>query len=163
MARDELQYDKMMEEALRRVPRQALELVARKGLPGQHHFYLTFRTGHPGVVMPDYLRQRHPQEMTIVLQHQFWGLEVGQDSFTVSLSFNQAPERMTIPFAALAAFVDPSVQFGLQFPAATAEAGTAATAPTKPEAIGPAAAAAEEPPREAAKGQVVTLDAFRKK
>src|SRR5581483_2656542 len=105
----------MTEEALRGVVRQALAVASERGLPGQHHFYLTFRTAHPGVRLADHLRQRHPDEMTIVLQHQFWGLEIGRDEFSVTLSFNGQHERLTIPFAAISAFVDPSVQFGLQF------------------------------------------------
>lgn len=115
MARDSLQYDRMVENALRGVVRQALSSVAERGLPGNHHFYLTFRTCHPGVEIADRLRAQYPQEMTIVLQHQFWGLEVGDDAFTVNLSFSNVPERLKIPYAALVSFVDPSVKFGLQF------------------------------------------------
>ena len=94
---------------------------AEKGLPGAHHFYITFKTGAPGVSIPSHLRERFPDEMTIVLQNKFWDLEVGQQSFSVSLTFNQVPAKLTIPFAAITAFVDPAVDFGLQFQAAVDE------------------------------------------
>src|SRR3954462_1722081 len=113
----------MTEEALRGVVRQALTVAATRGLPGQHHFYLTFRTTYPGVHMGDHLRQRHPEEMTIVLQHQFWGLDISPEEFSVTLSFNGQPERLTVPMGALSAFVAPSVQFGLQFSVVDGEAG----------------------------------------
>jgi len=115
MARDSLHYDKMVETALRGVVRQALASVVDQGLPGNHHFYLTFRTTHPGVDIADRLHAQYPQEMTIVLQHQFWGLEVTDDYFVVNLSFSNVPERLKVPYAALVSFVDPSVKFGLQF------------------------------------------------
>ncbi len=115
MDKDSLQYDKMVEAALRGVVRQALAQAAEVGLTGNHHFFLTFKTGHPGVRIPAYLESEFPDEMTIVLQHHFWGLEAGDDAFEVSLSFNDVQERLTVPYAALTAFVDPSVRFGLQF------------------------------------------------
>ena len=115
MDKDSLQYDKMVEAALRGVVRQALAQAAEAGLTGNHHFFLTFKTGHPGVRIPAYLESEFPDEMTIVLQHHFWGLEAGDDAFEVSLSFNDVQERLTVPYAALTAFVDPSVKFGLQF------------------------------------------------
>jgi hypothetical protein len=114
---DDLHYDVMVENALRGVVRQALAQVAENGLPGEHHFYVTFRTDHPDVVMPDALKERYPREMTIVLQYQFWDLEVGEDAFSVTLTFNNVSERLYIPFEAIAAFADPSVRFGLQFDA----------------------------------------------
>lgn len=168
---DKLHYDRMMENALRGVVREALETVAAAGLPGDHHFYVTFRTEHAGVEMPPRLRQRHPEEMTIVLQHQFWDLKVEAERFQVTLSFDRVHERLVIPFAAITAFVDPSVQFGLQFPAGLAPSAKAETridakpdakAETKPE---PAAAAAETaaPPAGDSSARVVALDAFRKK
>lgn len=115
MARDTLQYDKMVESALRGVVRQALIYISKNGLPGNHHFYLTFRTDHPGVVISEGLRGQYPNDMTVVLQHQYWGLEVNDDHFVVNLSFNNVPERLQVPYAALMSFVDPSVKFGLQF------------------------------------------------
>ena len=110
-----LRYDVMVEAALRGVMRDALTHVARNGLPGAHHFYLSFRTGHPGVQLDAALKARFPDEMTIVLQHQFWDLKVEQDGFAVTLSFSNAPQRLVVPFAAVTAFNDPSVNFGLQF------------------------------------------------
>ncbi len=115
MARDSLHYDKMVENALRGVVRQALASVIEQGLPGSHHFYLTFRTTHPGVEIAERLHAQYPQDMTIVLQHQFWGLEVNDEYFVVNLSFSNIPERLKVPYAALVSFVDPSVKFGLQF------------------------------------------------
>lgn len=115
MAEDLMHYDLLVEDALRGVVRAALARVAEDGLPSMHHFYVGFRTGAPGVDIPDYLRQNFPEEMTIVLQHRFWGLEVAEDSFEVTLSFNKRQERLKIPFSALTSFLDPSVQFGLQF------------------------------------------------
>lgn len=108
-------YDKMVERALRSVVRQALEEVVQDGLVEDHHFYITFYTEHPGVKLPDYLKDRYPGEMTIVLQHQFYDLEVDEDRFSVMLSFNNVPERLTIPLAAITIFADPSVNFALQF------------------------------------------------
>ncbi|WP_225768323.1 SspB family protein [Inquilinus sp. Marseille-Q2685] len=154
----------MVESALRGVVREALAHVAEKGLPGDHHFYLTFVTNHRGVAIPDYLRQKYPQEMTIVLQHQFFGLEVCEDRFSVSLSFSSKTERLVIPLAAITTFADPSVNFALQFQSAKEgsedEESDAAEAPdSAPEAD--AKAPAEAAPADGAK--VVALDAFRKK
>ncbi|MBI3507271.1 MAG: hypothetical protein HY059_20740 [Proteobacteria bacterium] len=154
----------MMENALRGVIREALSIAATTGLPGEHHFYLTFRTEDPGVEIPPRLHQRHPEEMTIVLQHQFWGLEVGEDKFSVTLSFDRVHERLTVPYAAITAFVDPSVQFGLQFPG-TAGGDAVRTADRKEPVPAAAEAPAGEAPAEPADttGRVVALDAFRKK
>lgn len=110
-----LRYDKMVERALRGVVREALEFVAEHGMRGNHHFYLTFRTHFPGVQIPDYLRNEYPDTMTIVLQHQYWGLDVTPEQFAVTLSFRKVHERLTVPFEAMAAFADPSVNFALQF------------------------------------------------
>jgi hypothetical protein len=115
MSKDLLRYDRLVENALKGVVRQALEHVSEYGLPGAHHIYLTFLTEHPNVEMPDSLREKYPSEMTIVLQYQFWDLDVGRDGFAVSLSFNDVRERLCIPFAAVTAFADPSVNFALQF------------------------------------------------
>lgn len=161
---DELRYDRMVESALRGVVREALANVAEKGLPGDHHFYLTFVTNHKGVAIPDYLRQKYPQEMTIVLQHQFFGLEVCEDRFSVSLSFSSKTERLVIPLAAITTFADPSVNFALQFQSAKegaedeeSDAAEAPDSPPEPDAKAPA----EAGPADGAK--VVALDAFRKK
>ncbi len=164
MAKDLLRYDKMIESAMRGVVRQAISEASRHGLPGAHHFYISFRTDHPGTVVPDYLKSRYPQEMTIVLQYQFWGLEVEEESFSVTLSFNTAHERLTVPFEAVTVFADPAAKFTLPFQATPAPAGQGQPAPSDPAAApvpAPAAPAAEEAPPEGAK--VVTLDAFRKK
>ena len=110
-------YDEIVQEALRAVVGRVLGEVEATGghLPGNHHFYITFKTGAPGVVIPQQLRARFPDEMTIVLQNKFWELKVSDNSFSVGLSFNQMPSMLTIPFAAITAFVDPAVDFGLQF------------------------------------------------
>ena len=170
MSGDPLNYQALTEEALRGVVRQALSTAAQRGLPGQHHFYLTFRTTYPGVQIADSLRERHPEEMTIVLQHQFWGLDVSERQFSVTLSFNGQHERLTIPLAAVSAFVDPSVQFGLQFsvaaPAAAGAAPVATLPPKAPQPVAvpaPAPAADAEEPAAGEAGRVVTLDSFRKK
>ena len=112
-------YDEIVQEALRAVVGRVLgQVEASNGmLPGTHHFYITFKTGAPGVSNPAELRARFPDEMTIVLQNKFWDLAVREDGFTVSLSFNQLPSKLVIPFAAITAFVDPAVDFGLQFQA----------------------------------------------
>lgn len=110
-----LRYDKMVEQALRGVVKQAIEEVMDDGLPGEHHFYITFMTDYPGVNIPDYLRDRYPGEMTIVLQYQFYDLSVDKEKMSVTLSFNNVPERLVIPLGAITIFADPSVNFALQF------------------------------------------------
>ncbi len=114
-----LRYDRMIEEALRGVVRRSLRIVANTGLPGSHHFYITFRTHADGVEIADYLQERYPQEMTIVLQYQFWALDVTDETFAVTLSFNDVHERLVIPFSAITAFADPAAKFALQFQQAT--------------------------------------------
>jgi len=178
-----LRYDQMIEEALRGVVRRALRTAAESGLPGNHHFYITFKTTAPGVEIAPRLKEKYPEEMTIVLQYQFWALEVGTDLFTVTLQFNDVPERLVVPFAAVTAFADPAAKFGLQFQQETgvapeeatgtdAPATRGASAPTvraKPEPAPPAStgASAETPgdatgaPADDAK--VVALDNFRRK
>src|SRR5712691_1230463 len=115
MAQDLFQYEKMVERALRGVVRDALQRAAREGLKSAHHFYIGFATQMPGVVIPDHLRAKYPDEMPIVLQHQFWDLEVTDQRFSVTLSFQQQLERLVIPFAAVRSFADPSVNFALEF------------------------------------------------
>ena len=112
---DAFRYDKMVESALRSVVLKALEEVSEKGLFDDHHFYITFRTDYPGVEIPDYLQERYPGEMTIVLQHQFYDLDLHPDRFSVMLKFNNVPERLTIPLGSVTIFTDPSVNFALQF------------------------------------------------
>lgn len=182
MANEILKYDRMVENALRSVVREALTQVSRIGLPGSHHFYITFRTGHPGVVMAEYLRLKFPQEMTIVLQFQFWGLEVEAEHFAITLSFSDVHERLSVPYAAITGFADPSVKFGLQFqanePAAAARLPTLAPAAERPageklaaeKPAGAPASTTDKPadaPPESPEGgggaKVVTLNSFRKK
>lgn len=117
-------YDEIVQEALRAVVGRVLGEVERSGgLPGSHHFYITFKTGQPGVEIPTHLSERFPDEMTIVLQNKFWDLKVNADSFEVGLSFNQIPAKLLIPFAAVTAFVDPAVNFALQFQAQSEPTG----------------------------------------
>jgi len=176
--REVLRYDLMLQRALRGVLREALAEVAERGLPGEHHLYITFRTGAPGVEIADFLRARYPDEMTIVLQHEFWGLESDQEKFQVTLSFSARQERLVVPFAAVIAFADPSVKFGLQFEPSAADKAEArgaepgSGAPTVTDgSAGPASGQDAEgatPAGGNTDGQgagenVVTLDRFRKK
>jgi hypothetical protein len=169
MAREHLRYDKMVEAALRGVVRTALKQVGETGLPGSHHFYLTFRTHHRGVKMPDYLRAQYPGEMTIVLQYQFFGLEVTEDWFAVTLSFSNVHERLVVPFAAITTFADPSVNFALQFQPMLPERSSAIppvevnAQAERPSRRSSQPAAAADKGGEEKRGEVVTLDAFRKK
>lgn len=159
MAQNSFDYPQMVEAALRGVMREALGRTAREGLPGEHHFYITFRTRAAGVSIPKYLAERFPEEMTIVLQHQFRALHVDQDGFSVNLSFQSRSERLSVPFAAVTTFADPSVNFGLQFDVPAAPPTEVAALPAQippPEPEKPA-----EPARPAA--EVVTLDKFRKR
>jgi hypothetical protein len=157
---DPLDYARLVREALRDVPRQALRLAASEGLPGEHHFYLTFRTSHPGVAISPGLHARHPEQMTIVLQHQYWDLAVGEEAFSVTLRFGGARERLHVPFDALVAFADPAAQFGLRFEPGEENAAEPAGSPV--EAAEPALAvepAASEP----SGGNVVDIRAFRRR
>lgn len=139
-----------MQDALRSVVRAALQTAAgSNGLPGSHHFYLTFRTKAPGVVLSDQLAQRFPDEMTIVLEHQYWDLEVYQDRFRVVLKFGGLPQGVVVPFSALTRFYDPSVRFGLQFE-------------TK-DGAEPAKQEIPDPVPQNLTGAVVSIDAFRRK
>ena len=115
MAIDQIRYDILTQDALRGVVRQVLTDAAKKGLPGEHHFFITFDTKAPGVRLSARMREQYPEEMTIVLQHQFWDLKVGEDNFEVGLSFGGVPESLLVPFEAIKSFFDPSIQFGLQF------------------------------------------------
>jgi hypothetical protein len=115
MADDDIRYDLLTQEALRGVIRKVLSLVQRGGLPGQHHLYIAFDTEAEGVIVSKRLREQYPEEMTIVLQYQFWDLQVANDRFEVKLSFGSVPERLVVPYQAIKAFYDPSAQFGLQF------------------------------------------------
>jgi len=112
---DHIRYDLLTQQALRGVVRNVLSEAAKKGLPGEHHFYVSFDTQAEGVRLSDRLKAQYPEQMTIILQHQFWDLEVDEDSFSVGLSFGGVPEKLHVPFEAIKGFFDPSVQFGLQF------------------------------------------------
>lgn len=150
---DPLGYARLVREALRDVPRQALRLAASDGLPGGHHFYLTFRTSHPGVAISPGLHARYPDQMTIVLQHQYRDLAVGEEAFSVTLLFGGTPERLHVPFSALLAFADPGARFGLRFePADEPPAAEESTLATE-------SAAAGGPPS----GNVVDIRAFRRR
>jgi len=189
MAEDLIRYDILAQDALRGVVRKVLSEVARTGLPGEHHFFISFATQSPGVRISSRLLAQYPQEMTIILQHQYWDLAVTEQSFEVGLSFNGVPERLLVPFTAVKSFVDPSVQFGLQFETqprgdAVAPATEAAKVPARP--LGPTPVAAKptatitpakapakpvavpspadaEKAKDAPAAEVVSLDAFRKK
>ena len=186
---DHIRYDLLTQQALRGVVRNVLSDAAKKGLPGDHHFYIAFDTRADGVRMSERLRTQYPEEMTIILQHQFWDLAVNDHGFDVGLSFGGIPEKLSVPFEAINGFFDPSVQFGLQFeevvegqdpkaqPAigqensATKKKRRPATVPhvpgaaSEPAATKPMAAAAPEPKpaKPAGGGEVVRLDRFRKK
>ncbi len=172
-----MRYDQLAQNALRGVVREALRKVEKSGLPGDHHFYIAFNTRHPGVDIGERLAKRYPREMTIVIQHQFWDLAIHEDHFQVSLNFDHVPEKLVIPFSAVKGFLDPAVQFGLQFevvpteadvaPETTARKPAKATRPVtkgKAPAPEPAAEATPEPDAEQpGQPNVVSLDAFRKK
>ncbi|MFO1116336.1 MAG: ClpXP protease specificity-enhancing factor SspB [Beijerinckiaceae bacterium] len=117
MATDHIRYDLLVQDAFRGIFRKVLTDAAAHGLPGEHHFYITFKTQAPGVVMSDRLRAEYPEQMTIILQHQFWDLKVHDQGFEVGLSFRRIPEKLQIPFAAVSGFFDPSVNFGAEFTA----------------------------------------------
>lgn len=183
MADDHIRYDILAQEALRGVMRKVLAEVARAGLPGNHHFFITFLTAAPGVRISTRLRERYPEQMTIVLQYQYWDLKVTETGFEVTLSFSDVPEKLEIPFSAVRGFYDPSVNFELEFDVKPDQAVAGAEIATLP-APAPAevvpeqpAARKKEPARkqaapkkeaeetaDAAKGgEVVSLDAFRKR
>lgn len=160
MARGSVDYVRMVEQALRTVVRDVLRRLAEDGLPPPHHFYITFRTSDPGVEIPDHLRERYPTEMTVVLQHQYWDLEVDETGFAVTLSFNDVPHRLRIPFHAIKVFADPGAEFGLQF---TLEPEVVAMPTAGAERRPPLLAKPAEPEPPKAGAEIVTLDRFRKK
>ncbi len=172
MPRQSLRYDKIVEAQLRGVVRAVLEEVAENGVPGSHSLYITFRTGAPGVDIPDYMVAEYPEDMTIVLEHQYRDLIVEHEQFAVTLSFNKVWRTLSVPFSAIASFSDPSVQFGLKFEMPgdgsagdAADRTTAANPEARPE-DGTVDAAADDAEAEAEAepvSQVVSLDAFRKK
>lgn len=160
-------YEQLVQDSLRSVVRESLMQVARSGLPGNHHFYISFRTDYPGVDLPDYLLEQYPEEITIVLQYEFWDLEVEEDSFFVTLCFNDIHERLTVPLQAIVSFVDPSVKFGLQFSPTIHEKAVPQKLPVKQKPKTKAKTKANSPALQSEESQngsnVVLLDAFRKK
>jgi uncharacterized protein len=167
---DHIRYDLLAQAALRGVVHTVLADVAKKGLPGEHHFKITFNTTAPGVKLSDRMREQYPETMTIVLQHQFWDLTVNDEAFEVGLSFGGVPERITVPFDAVTAFFDPAVQFGLQFETMESKVADDTNtvvkneepAPSKPEAL-PTPEPESEPDHAPGGAEVVRLDRFRKK
>ena len=156
-AQDQMHYEAMAQEALRGVVKAALKRAAApEGLPGAHHFYITFKTEAPGVSGPNDLLSKYPDEMTIVLQHQYWDLAPGETFFSVTLKFGGQPKRLSVPYAALTRFYDPSVQFALQFSAPDIVEDEPEPDP-EPEDKAPSAASGEDGPK------IVSLDQFRKK
>jgi hypothetical protein len=186
MVEDHIRYDILAQEALRGVMRKVLSEVARTGLPGNHHFFITFLTGAPGVRISTRLRERYPDQMTIVLQYQYWDLKVTETGFEVGLSFSDVPEKLEVPFSAVRGFYDPSVNFELEFDVKAQEAEAASSEVTplaktdgpaiaQPAKTGKAAKTAKssetvdknaipaEPVDNGKGADVVSLDAFRKK
>jgi len=150
MRNDVLRYDQMIDKALRNVVRQALGAVASTGLPGEHHFYITFCTTHPGVKLPIWLGEKYAEVMTIVVQHEFSDLLVETEQFAISLVFNGRKERIVIPYTALVSFSDPSAKFGLQFQSGGTEAD-----------VGGMASPVVSVPEEESSANVIALDTFR--
>lgn len=191
MSEDLLRYDILIQDALRGAVKKILAEVGRTGLPGDHHFYIAFDTNAPGVRISQRLKERYPQEMTIVLQHQFWDLAIGEHAFEVGLSFGGVPEKLLVPYSAIKGFFDPSVQFALEFDPgktaeelpeelleaveelARAEQEHAESEAKAEDGTGGREVASSEPKRKKDKaaadasdnggGEVVSLDAFRKK
>ncbi len=172
MPEDHIRYDLLTQVALRGVVRTVLADAAKNGLPGEHHFKITFATGAPGVRLSERMRAQYPQTMTIVLQYQFWDLAVRDDAFDVGCSFGGVGERLTVPFEAVTAFFDPAVQFGFQFATEDEQAQETQTAgKTSEDAASPAAQtqkadalpAPEEKQDNPSGAEVVSLDRFRKK
>jgi hypothetical protein len=163
MPTDEIRYDILTQDAMRTVMRTVLADVAARGLPGEHHFLVTFDTRAEGVRLSPRLKADFPVEITIVLQHRFWDLRVGADAFDVDLSFNQVREHLHVPFRAVKTFLDPSVQFGVQFAVEVDEAPQPETAATGEDAAPRAESGSAAPAAREEGAEVVSLDRFRKK
>lgn len=177
---DTIDYPGLIDGAMRNVVREALIHVDKFGLPGDHHFFISFQTNYPGVSISPQLKSRYPEEITIVVQHQFWDLKIGKDKFSIMLSFNNIPEKLVVPFDALTAFADPSIKFGLQFHGKKPATTNAAANGEGEEAVAcpvtgkngsekpPMAAFEEEAPSEegttaANDTKVISLESFRKR
>ena len=154
---EKLDYSVFVDNAMRGAVRDILRQVSKSGLPGENHFFISYRTDFSGVKISDSLRNRYPEEITIVLQHQFWDLRVEDDKFSVSLSFNNIPEVLVVPFAALTGFSDPSTKFGLQFHEVKAPA------PILQPEVAVFQTEESSPQEEKESAKIITLDAFRKK
>ncbi len=152
-----LDYPSMLQSAVRGVIRSALEEVAELGLPGEHHFFIQIRSDHPGVSLPSFLRERYPEEMTIALQHQFWGLMVDEEAFSVTLAFEGSRHSVTVPFEAVVAFADPAAEFTLQLKPIVPVQEEA------PEAEAGAEEAEDEGESEGEGARVVDFESFRKR
>jgi uncharacterized protein len=166
MAEDLMRYDQLAQNALRGVVRDALRKVAKSGLPGEHHFYIAFNTRYPGVILSPRIAERYPREMTVVLQHQYWNLLIFEDRFEVELSFDNVPEKLVVPFSSIKGFLDPHVQFGLQFEVIPVEENDTAKEGDVQETAKPpgeAATATADGNVDGTEKKVVSLDAFRKK
>lgn len=157
MTDDHIHYSNLIDQGMRHVVREVLRRVQNTGLPGEHHFYISYNTMYPGVKMSDQLRAKYPREITIVMQHQFWDFKVEDHQFHVTLSFGGMPEKLTVPFAALTAFADPSVKFGLQFQ----HSDTAETTMVEVEDINLGTLTGDSD--DAASAEIISLEAFRKK
>ena len=161
---DHIRYDVLARDAMRGVLRRVLTDAAKQGLPGDHHFYITFLTKAEGVNLSPRLMAQYPDEMTVILQHQFWDLTVTEDRFEVGLSFGGIPEKLVVPFSAIKSFLDPSVQFGLQFEPTDAVSAANSSPAALPAAVPAEPPAASEPDKASSEGaEVVRLDRFRKK
>ena len=187
MTKETIDYPGMIDTAMRHVVRDALHHVDKFGLPGDHHFFISFQTNYPGVSISPQLKSRYPEEITIVVQHQYWDLKITDTQFSIMLSFNNIPEKLVVPFDALTAFADPSIKFGLQFHgkripnsgSASSSSSATASANDKEESVAcpatgrtgnekpPMAAFEEEAPTEETSAandeKVISLEAFRKR
>lgn len=158
---DKIAYGRLMHHAMRGLIQTVLTGVARDGLPGEHHFFITFDTRHEGVALAEWLQDRYPEEMTIVIQHWYDALQVDDDGFEITLNFGDSPERLRVPFNAILTFVDPSVEFGLRFETANGPEGPdddPSDLPDEPEAVDEA----EESPAKPRDAEIVSLDTFRR-
>jgi len=159
MTEDLIQYPILIDQAMRGMVRDVLKRVQVTGLPGEHHFYISYSTTFPGVKMSDTLRNRYPKEITIVLQHQFWDFKIDEQQFQVTLSFGGVPEKLVVPFAALTAFADPSIKFGLQFQPGELPENTSAT----PDSALQEVINFSPPETDENSAEIISLDSFRKK
>lgn len=159
---DTIDYGKLMHRAMRSLIQDVLTAVQSEGLPGAHHFFITFDTMHPQARIADWLRDRYPSEMTVVMQNWFDALEVTNDGFSVTLNFGDAPENLYVPFDSIKTFVDPSVEFGLRFESQDDEDAELTELPIAPPELSVTELEAEEDPDPQKEADVVSLDSFRK-